>query len=104
SGANEGCVAEIGTDPTLICEGVFRHTIDNTALAAPGPDVYVDDDLIWPLFSTGLDASMEGQPAYGVDNRTFSTTSSGGIYPPIGEIWEVTSTTAAFVRVGKRAV
>lgn len=103
SGANAGCVDNIGADPSLACEGVARHTVDNSANASPGPDVYVDS-LIWPMIGTGLDETAEGQPSYGVDNQTFSLASNGGAYPLIGIVSEVIDSTHAYVRVGREAV
>ncbi len=102
SGSNKGALGVIGDDPSLICEGVARHTVDNStgAVGAAG-DVYVDE-LVYPLFATNLDETAEGMPAYGVDNQTFSLSPSAG--PMIGIVWEVTSTTTAYVQVGRTGI
>ena len=97
TGTYKGQLDVIDADPGLICEGFARHTVTGDGAT----DVYVDEGII-PLFAAGLDESAEGQPAYGVDNQTFSLTPGAG--PCIGLVHEVTSATEAYCKVGRSAV
>jgi hypothetical protein len=103
SGTNQGCIDNIGADPSLVCEGIARNTVDNSASSSPGPDVFADEKG-WLLFASGLDQSAEGQPAYAVDNQTFSLSSNGGLRPLIGYVHTVRDATSAWVQVGPGAV
>ncbi len=95
--ASAGMLDVIGADPSLICEGVSSFTLSTST------DMYVEPGIV-PLFSTGLDETAEGMPAYGVDNQTFSLNDGGGAYPLIGIVWWVESSTVAHVKVGRAAV
>jgi hypothetical protein len=100
-GTKKGCVDNIGADPSLICAGVARNTVDNTASSDPGPDVYADERC-WLLLASGLDETAEGESAFAVDNQTFTLTDNG--LPLIGVVWQVQDSTHAWVNVGRSAI
>lgn len=108
AGANKGLLAQIGFSPNMIGAGVFDQDYDNSAAVVAGPSVICGEQLWAAYCTTSLTIAVEGALIYGVDNQTFSVTDGGGVYPPLGLIYEVredgSTTYKHVIAVGPNAI